>query len=408
MGETDRTDVLRRKARSGREEHQARVMSPSRALRLALARAADDLFELDLTVNAIGLEGVTQAEAVGAFGDDDLLMVLDGPDGAVGAASVEVSILAGLIEMQTMGCVLSSRPEPRTPTQTDAAMVAPLLDASLAGLSENLEMEPAAQWVDGMRFGARVESVRMLTLLLEATDFQLFRLRIALGDGAKEGSVLIALPVPLPPPPEGQGEDPDATHVGRINLGQGALLTAEAPLTAVLHRLRMPLAEISKLQPGDRLEIPRAALAETQLETGTKSIAHSCTLGQMNGFRAVRLTASGESIGTAGAPEAWEGEDDQPVSMTFTVAEDAPIEGTASKKAAGQVRMVSEANPSATVRAHETLQTPQKTGDKKTGDDGLSNPKSDDLSDFEAGFGDLPDLGDLGDLADLPELTLDD
>ena len=216
MGETDRTDVLRRKARSGREEHQARVMSPTRALRLAMARSADELFEMALAVSSIKLEQVSQAEALAAFSDENLLMVLDGPQGAIGAASVEIPILAGLIEMQTMGRVLPGAAETRAPTQTDAALVAPLLDASLEGFVENLDGTAEARWAEEVRFGARVESARMLSLLVEAADFHLFRLNVALGEGAKEGGIVIALPVLLPGAPKSSAGDAAGSNAAVI------------------------------------------------------------------------------------------------------------------------------------------------------------------------------------------------
>lgn len=398
MGTTDRSDVLRRKARSAREEHQARVMSPQKALRLAMARAADDLFEMALTVRMIQLDKVAQADALAAFRDDTLLMVLDGPEGAIGAASVDGAVLAGLIEMQTMGQVMSSGGDRRAPTQTDAALVAPLLDASLAGFTENLVGEVEAQWAEGVRFGARVETVRMLSLLVEVADFHLFRLHVALGENAREGEMVIALPVDVPVEPEGPCEDAQLCE-GRLSLGQGAFLTAEAPLNAVLHRIRMPLAEVAMLKPGQRLLIPRAALKETRLEAGTDSAARKCRLGQFNGFRAVRLTLAPEAAGQSGEAERQTIEED---GQGHNLASAGELTGRSTRDVTGE--------------------TPGRQGDS-SGANGaqdagglaqeataLSVPEPLRAGDFGAVSGAqadvLPDLPDLGDLADLPELAL--
>ncbi len=394
MGETDRSDVLRRKARSGRDVHQARVMSPQRALRLAMARAADELLELALSVNMIQLERVTQAEAVAGFRDDTLLMVLDGPDGAIGAASVEVSILAGLIEMQTMGQVLSGEAGSRAPTQTDAALVAPLLDASLEGFTENLGGEAEAHWADGVRFGARVESARMLSLLVEAADFHLFRLNVSLSEGAREGEIMIALPVLSPVEPEGLCEDA-TTCEGKLMLGQGALLSAEAPLSAVLHRIRLPLAEVSKLKPGHQLLVPREALNDTRLEAGPKSVVRKCRLGQINGFRAVRLISGAETVrqGNENGPqmEETDWEHSGLVSSTGSPWRLSDVSGAQKTQGAGAVAGTKPALP-----------LPDES--HVTGKTGAIVDQSDALPDLA----DLPDLGELGDLADLPELALDE
>lgn len=383
MDETDRSDVLRRKARIGREEHQARVMSPQRAMRLGMARAADDLFDLPLSVSAVQLETAGQTETLKAFRDTDLLMVLDGPEGAIGAASVEMPILAGLIEMQTMGHLLSVAPEPRAPTQTDAALMAPLLDASLEGFVENLADSPEAQWGDGVRFGARVESARMLSLLLEAPDFHLFRLDIALGEGARVGGLVIALPVPVSAPIEAQAHgDGNSPGAREVRMGQGALLAAEAPLTAVLHRIRMPLARVSELAPGDRLLIPRDALSDTRLEAGKESAMRKCRLGQINGFRAVRLSMGADGTLIGGAPEAEEPEENAAPGAPPTAPQaKAGARGTHAPDRAGNGgeagRKAAPLRPSARAQ------------------------------DVAGATSDLPDLGDLGDLGDLPELALD-
>ena len=290
MDESERNDVLRRKARTGREEHKARVMSPPRALRLAIARAADEIFDMALTVSQIRLDHLSQEQALAAFQDDRLLMVLDGPNGAIGAASVDLSILSGLIEMQTMGKVVGGASGSRQPTQTDAALVAPLLDASLRGFVENLAGEAEAAWAEGVRFGARVESRRMLALLVEAADFHLFRMEVALGDGAREGHIVIALPdMPRTEERPRRARTSTARPGGRT-LGQGALLAAEAPLTAVLHRIRMPLgrdlgAETRRSAAGAARDADRY---KARGPAGTLACANA-GWGRSTGFAAVRM-----------------------------------------------------------------------------------------------------------------------
>jgi flagellar motor switch protein FliM len=388
MGETDRHEVLRRKARAGREEHQARVMAPPRALRLAIARAAEQLFEMALTVTSIEFRQVIQDQAIAAFSDDRLLMVLDGPQGALGAASVEVSVLSGLIEMQTMGQVLPRAPDQRVPTQTDAALVAPFLHATFHGFAENLGAEKQAQWAEGYRFGAMIDGTRMLSLLLEAPDFHLFRLKTVLGETAKEGEIVIALPVALPVEPvqtHAEGEE-DGAPGCRLQLGQGALLAAEAPLTAVLHRIKMPLADISGLKPGDLLPIPRERLIDTRLVAGTEHRLSKCRLGQINGFRAVRLVAASDAARHEAGLDDGADDIEQPGESLHQLPGGLP----------GELTDLSDSD------------IEQGLSDEiKAKDQALADPGRDDEPDPPE-LTDLPELGQMGDLSDLTELALDD
>ncbi|MDQ2091386.1 FliM/FliN family flagellar motor C-terminal domain-containing protein [Marimonas arenosa] len=421
MDEAERTHVLQRKARSGREEHQARVMTPPRALRLSLARVADELFGLPLSVSSIHVGETGQDGTVAGFADDHLIVVLDGPEGSIGAVSVDLAVLSGLIEMQTTGHVVPRDPDPRMPTQTDAALVAPLIDGMLAGFAENLSEAPETGWARGFRFGAMIEETRLLGLLLEALDFHVFRLQVDLGGGARSGEIMLALPVVAAPqadcPDPGAGAVAErATGAGgcSLRLGQGALMDAEACLTAVLHRIRLPLAEIGALRPGDVLHIPRTALAETRLETGTERNGIACRLGQINGHRAVRLNAGAGGAAAAAAdadamswpqpptmPEPRRSEPAQ-IAAAIGATEEAPDpdrERTQAGGAAVTGQRDHHADPAAPNSLPEDLHATEAAA-------GVGNESAPVLP----GAPDLPDLsdpGDLGDVSDLPELALD-
>lgn len=419
MGEAERQKTLRQIARTGREEHQARVMTPTRALRLALARAADELFDLPLSVSSVQSAQVGQEQAISAFTDESLLMVFDGPAGAVGAVSVAMPLLAGLIEVQTMGQVLAREMDAREPTQTDAALAAPLLNAGFAGFVENLAGEAEAKWAEGFRFGAMIEGTRMLSLLLEASDFHLFRLQVSLNEGAKEGEILIALPVVLPVQDE-TGEGPEGmvpAQTRHIRLGEGALMTAKAPLSAVLHRVKKPLAEISALKPGDILNIPREALSNTRLTAGQGRGIAKCRLGQINGFRAVRLVPGAEAAllgqGNAdGEPEAGEEAGGTQAREPAQMADGMPGE-------LGELQGIDAAHveePLADMQEFNTENDLPDLGDLGGGLEDLPDlgALGGDLSNLSEQEGDgtelpdLPPLDGLGDLSDLPELALDD
>ncbi|MDU8929102.1 FliM/FliN family flagellar motor switch protein [Alisedimentitalea sp. MJ-SS2] len=410
MGEADRRHVLQRKARTGREEHQARVMTPARALRLALARVADELLDLALSVSSIHVAEAGQDGTIASFREDRMIMVLDGPDGAVGAITVEMTILAGLIEMQTMGQVLPGAPEPRPPTQTDAALAAPLIDGMLTGFAENLGGEEQAVWSRGYRYGAMVEGPRMLGLLLEAPDFHVFRMQIDLCDGAKSGEIMLALPVAAPP----IGECPVEAGAGEVDglacrrtLGQGALMAAQAQMTAELHRLRMPLAEVSELKPGAVLNIPRTALIETRLVAGNGRGAVTCRLGQINGFRAVRMQGMPGALAENIEPGIEMSEAGLEAQMAALPVSDVG-------RQAGSYNGMAEL-PDDLDDLDDLIG--EAAGAELSGDRDGEIPALEGVEDIPAAgaedgtadvLPDLPGLDGLGDLADLPDLSLEE
>ena len=90
--------VLQRKAQAGKQEHQARAMTVPKAMRVCMAKVADDLFDMALAVIAISqdrFEGDSVSEFVS---DDSLLILLDGPEGATGGVSVGMGLVQALVQ----------------------------------------------------------------------------------------------------------------------------------------------------------------------------------------------------------------------------------------------------------------------------------------------------------------------
>lgn len=304
MSNSNSNAVLRRKATVGREAYQARAMSPAKALRLALSKAADELFDLPLVVTGVQQARIGLDPLLGELSDETLLIMLDGPDSSLGVLTVDIQLLAGLIEMQTTARVIPMVADARPPTRTDAAMVAPLVDAFMARLEDNLADEPDGYWVKGFRFGVRVEDVRMLGLALEAPDYNIFRLSVDLFGGAKMGEIALALPE-RPAPRYGSEDQPDAAMMG-VTL-TNTLMNVPTDIRAVLRRITMPLSSIGQLKVGDVLTLPREALSSTSLEATPKKMLAEVSLGQLNGFRAVRLN---RAVGAAPLAKSRAADDD--------------------------------------------------------------------------------------------------
>ena len=88
MAEQRQASVIRRKTRAAREGADPRVMSPVRALRLALARAADTLLDLPLVVATVEQCRVEAGEVEATLGTEGLYLLLDGAAGARGDAAL--------------------------------------------------------------------------------------------------------------------------------------------------------------------------------------------------------------------------------------------------------------------------------------------------------------------------------
>jgi len=291
MAAQQQTSVLQRKTRAAREGSDSRVMSPAKALRLSLARAADTLLGLALSVATIEQRRIEAAEVEGELGSGGLFMLLDGANGARGALWVDPALMAGVIEVQTIGQVLPGPVRPRTATRTDAAMVAPLADAMLAGLNAEMGSGQAGYVPREFRFGDRVEDGRALALLLSEPELDLFRLTVDLDHGARTGRLdLLLPPAPIGPPGGARGARQAGTSSQHAPDMAAVALGAAVVLDVALARISLPLRAAMSLKPGDRLYLPRDNLAAAQLlGAGGHAAAHG-RLGQREGWRALRLS----------------------------------------------------------------------------------------------------------------------
>ena len=292
--------VLRRKL-AARKPVAAAGVTPVKALRLALARAAQEVPGLELVI-----EGMTEArrsltEVLDLPPDRALLGMLGGPGESLGLIAIAPGVLAGLIEVMTMGRAGLGEPAARKPTRTDAAMSAGLIDRVLTGVEEELAASQDVVWAGGFRYASFLDDPRPLGLLLEDVTYRVFLVTLSLAGGARRGEVLLVLPA------QGRGVAPALAPVEHMAADEvpvtlaDVVMGASAQLTAVLHRVTIPLAAVLRLQAGDVLPIPAAALERIVLEGADGRRLAEGKLGQNRGNRAVRLSgqASRSSAATA-------------------------------------------------------------------------------------------------------------
>lgn len=290
MNTAERRTVLQRKVDAARDDQFARAMSLRKALRLTLPKVADDLFGLPVSVIGITQTLVPQTRLADLFDPTSLLVLLDGPQGAMAAVTLNCDLVGAVIQQQTSGTVTPPTAARRTLTRTDAALCAPMLDAVLARSVTLLEVEADRRVFDGFKFGARVEDVRTLGLALDAPDFVVFHLTLDLAGGARQGDILFCMPNPVPVVPAGAPPENKATHAPQLG---PVVLLAPTELNAVLCKMRMPLSKVQALAVGDVVPVARTALRETGVHVQSGRRICVGQLGQSSGYRALRLRLGG-------------------------------------------------------------------------------------------------------------------
>lgn len=300
MADDTAVSVLKRKAGAGRPATDAAGMSPGKALRLALAKTAQDSLKMVLVVDAITDQRLSLAEMLDELPDRALLAVLEGPAEGIGLIALSPQMLAALIEVQTMGRVAPGDSVARKPTRTDAALAASFIDRVLQGLETELATEQDVVWAGGFRYASFLDDPRPLGLLMEDTLYRVFDISVDLALGAKKGAMLLVMPAdgkgtaPQRPVPA----EPDTVGVWLRAMEQ-TVMTTPAALEAVLHRVTLPLSAVMGLREGELIGLPMAAIDQLVLEgAGGRRLARG-KLGQIRGHRAVKLSMEDDTGGGA-------------------------------------------------------------------------------------------------------------
>jgi flagellar motor switch protein FliM len=288
MDSQEHISVMRRKAGAGRDGAGGRGMSASKALRLALAQAADARFDLAVNVATVEQMRVSPGEIAGRMAGEGLLLLLDGREGARAMLRLDPQVLAALIEVQTTGQVRPGIARSRPATPTDAAMVAAFVDTLMAQYDAQKTQGIAGHVARDFRFGDRIEDVRAMMLVLPAVEHDLFRLTVDLGSRAKSGQIDLLLPVAPARPQRAEGASGARDREGIAQMA----LNAPVVLDAVMARVPVMLRDVSAFRRGQIVPLSPEVLATTYLVASKGHVVAKVHLGQMNGWRAVRLIST--------------------------------------------------------------------------------------------------------------------
>ncbi|NEY89083.1 FliM/FliN family flagellar motor C-terminal domain-containing protein [Tabrizicola oligotrophica] len=292
--------VIRRKLASARADDHDGGPGADRGWRVALARAARDRLKLALEVRALTLGRAGLAEVLELPPDRALIAVLEGPGEGVGVLILAPEVLQAMVEVLTIGRVNAgaSTLASRKPTRTDAAMVAPMLDAALADLEQTLAQEADLVWAGGWRYASFLDDPRPLGLMLEDFSYRIVKCEVDLAEGARSGGVLLILPaegrgrLPHRPVLRAQNDEAQTQRAFAEALAE-EVEAATCCLDAVLTRATMPLSQVAGLQVGDVLPLGMAGLDRVSLEALDGRKLAEGRLGQNRGLRALRL---GEAV----------------------------------------------------------------------------------------------------------------
>ncbi|WP_170782798.1 flagellar motor switch protein FliM [Ruegeria lacuscaerulensis] len=275
--------VLARKLSVGQEGQGDGPRSALRAFRLGFARAAGDRLNLPLSV--IGAKQSERSpDVLGDFaGDDWLLLRFSDPDGVAAAVCMDIGVVSAILQVQTIGEVMPDPPAGRSFTDTDAAMVAPMVEEALRRADALADPTGGQPGLTGYEFKARLADMRSLSLAMVEDAYLTFDLTVELSGGLRQGHIALLLPERAGTDAEIVPEDPSGPSL------EQATGVVRAELNTVICRMNLPLAALSGLSAGDVLPLTGSRLDRAEVLTIDRTRAAVGRLGQCGGMRAVRL-----------------------------------------------------------------------------------------------------------------------
>ncbi|MDA5094206.1 FliM/FliN family flagellar motor C-terminal domain-containing protein [Aliiroseovarius sp. KMU-50] len=265
-------------------------MTPELALKLAFARACDDLMKLEVVAKSVSMQRMVLSDVNDRWPENALLALISGPGDRLGLAVLDCQLTAGIVEKQAIGRVLSAPAVERTPTRTDAVICADLISAVLSAFqneTEDADLALVSAW-SGYDYAYPLEDARAAQMVLDDIPYRLFDAVLELENNAKQGRLMLLFPF----------DPPDACRTSKEDGGDGAgmledvIQEAGTQLEAVLHRCELTLAEITALKVGALLPIPREAIDLVSVEDILGDRVSFGSLGAKSGHRAVRLKLS--------------------------------------------------------------------------------------------------------------------
>lgn len=282
--------VLRQMAQARQPASPDVPLTASRAVRLAMTRAAQNVIGLKLSIQSVGEDTLSLDELLEVLTDELLMVALKRGDAVGGLMACDFQFLAAVAEIQTLGQVGATVPEPRKVTGTDMALSESILQGVIAELMITTPRTSLDSWVDDYHLGHRFDEVRRIPFDLPDVVYRLVRIAVDPGIEGREGVVLMALPLQVQ-----TVKRPTETIVDWETHFRAAVLKAPASLDAVLHQFDMPLHVATGLEVGQVIPLPGCSVGSVQLVAPDGKPVARARLGQIAGRIAVRLQNSDDT-----------------------------------------------------------------------------------------------------------------
>ncbi|SFS04832.1 FliM/FliN family flagellar motor switch protein [Yoonia litorea] len=263
-------------------------LTSSRAVRLALAKAAQDSISLPLTVSSIAEEVDRLDAMLGALPDGLMLVRLEKGDGLAGLIAVDAEMRAAVVEVETTGAVSLRAAEPRLPTGTDRFLCDPVLKMFLSAFPQAVSGTDYAGWADDVSAGTCFANTRLAGLELADGRYRSLQMTVQIGQTDRQGMLIMALPLPEPV------TRPSAVSKSKENWSEQLHKVVEsvpATLIAELHRFSVSLGYLQGLKVGDVIRLDGCSVSSIKLRDAEGKPVATARLGQSMGKRAVRLEA---------------------------------------------------------------------------------------------------------------------
>lgn len=271
--------ALERKLRSGPKP--AEILDAfARACEVGIGAALN----YPVQVVGSGTGQMTARDAVHEMADGGMVLLLDGPDGGLGALIIPPELAAGMIELLTFGA-LSGHPVPgRVATATDAAVIEPVVRALLSEVAARRE-DPA----EPMRFGALLSAQHFARVMPEGA-LDAYSAEVTLSpERAGRLWLLSTLPVPKEPEP-----DPDGEARWRDGMTEN-VTGSNVRVEVKLGPLQVSLAEMSEWQVGTVLHLGTEALEAAEVQVNGAEGLGRARVGRLGGLRAIRFETETEA-----------------------------------------------------------------------------------------------------------------
>lgn len=266
-------------------------LTSSRALRVAMTRAADKSLGLSLTVLGVEEEFTALDGMLEGLPSGHLFAGLMRDGAVVGILGIDTQMRAAAIEMQTMGRLAKIAAQDRPPTGTDMMLVVPLCEKLLQQMAETTLGSEMEGWADGVTLGPVFESLRAVGLALEESDYRLMRLSLDLCIAERHGEIILALPNHQARQKVDDVKPADQAWDKKMHL---AVSAAPLALRAVLHKMTLSLGQVDHLRAGDIVPLYGAGVGSVRLFAADGVMVAEARLGQSGGKRAVRIETPAE------------------------------------------------------------------------------------------------------------------